>query len=218
MKKQLFLLALGACIALPLFAIVKKRKHSGGKRKELVGSLRQDYKNTFKLIHENAHTLNAEEKRNLVSKLTAHFNGISGTVVFNQNEAKDIYDSATKTFDSLKKLEASRAAKKIQHTPKLGTEGKKKRHYSPSVHFAQKVLGTILFPNPLLAIHSMPKTKPIGPEIPKTKPVGPEQGKRVKMGPANPIRTSKSLPINKGPQSGSTRALSSGNRIILPRK
>lgn len=196
MKKQLIIFAIAICVALPLFALVQGRKHMGGKRKDLAGDLRNEYRTTFKLINQNAGKLKASEKEALIKKLTAHFNGAMGTEeVLRPQEAQEIYESAIKTFTELKKLEANRAAKRKNL---IGTEGKR-HHYSPSIHFAQKVLGSIIYPNAFLTIQKPstalekmkmgPANPIITPKGPRTSPVGPEKG-RVKMGPANPIRTS----------------------------
>jgi hypothetical protein len=210
MKKQLLIGLLSVCVTLPAFAIVGK-KQPFGKHKGLMGAQRKEYQDTFKLINETAGKLSETEKKNLIHRLTAYFNGLMSGIELNQKEAQDIYKNATQTFDDLKKLEQ-------QRSKLIGTEGK--RRYSPSLHFAQKVLGSILLPNPMMSISSAPRTRPVGPEKGRVKmnPRGPVRTSPAlpinkggaRMNPNGPVQTSPALPLNKGPQSGTTRA-------ILPR-
>ncbi len=210
MKKQLLLLTLGAIIASPLCANGQKRKHHGGRKTGIIGAARQEYRNTFNIINANANQLNPQEKQGLISSLIAHFNGKAGLPRFNQQQ-QEIYAAVTKTFDDLKKFEAEKATKKAARKSKLlGTEGRKKhvqrRHYSPSRHFAQKVLGTILYPNPTPAL----TVKPAGATAQKlTSPALPLKKSwkgTTRIGTEGISPEKIYAPRTLGPKSGTTRA------------
>lgn len=212
MKKQLLLLTLGALFASPFINAAQKTMQRGSFKK-LLGSEKQEYRATFDIINKNVQNLTSAEKQGLVNSLLAYFNGKAGLTRLNPQQ-QEIYASATKTFDNIKKLEAKRKTTKQSNL--LGTEGRNKMHhrnYSPSRHFAQKVIGTIYYPNPEASLplsspimkvnKSWSGTKPVGPERKpiRTTPVGPEKRK----GPMETIGTS-GIRRNVGPQSGTTRA------------
>lgn len=161
MKKKLLLLTIAALVVAPLAANGGKRKHFGGKRKDFTSTARNDYRKTFNDINTNASALSVADKETLIQNLHTYFTTTEHPQIghiYESSAAGTIYTDATKTFDELKKFETAKVARKAAAHKKLGIEGRKKlaqghrgggKKYSPSIHFAQKVLGTILLPNPI---------------------------------------------------------------------